>query len=174
MYGKFSEILTYLLVRCSGLAQIKYLERHEAALKVLFFELPRKQKLGDTVPPCFKNVDPKSLYKSPEADAYFDLPVFVDHTFVEPSELTRALLITEPRKYSCWKWVSLGEQLRNERKREDWKVWATETGVIKKIPRVQDPLQNVIIDVLGGWSNDLEKLREDKHLWKSMFWRKQY
>ena len=96
LYGKFSGILTHVLARCSGLAQIKYLD---AVLKVLFFEMPRKRKLGDTVPPCF----------TPEADASFYLPVFVDHTFVEPTEFTRALLITGPRKYSCWKWVSFGE-----------------------------------------------------------------
>ena len=92
--GKSSEIPTHVQAGCSGLTQTKYLERHNAALKVLFFEMLRQRKLGDAVPPWFTNVDPKPLYKSPEADAYFDLPVFLKHTFVEPTELMRALLIT--------------------------------------------------------------------------------
>ena len=63
--------------------------------------------------------------------------------------------------------MPLGEQPHKERNRENRQVWATETGIIKKIPREQDPQKNVIIDVLGGWSEDLEKLGDDKHLWKS-------
>ena len=63
--------------------------------------------------------------------------------------------------------MPLGKQPHKERNRENRQVWATETGIIKKKPREQDPQKNVIIDVLGGWSEDLEKLRDDKHLWKS-------
>ena len=49
--GKSSEILTHVLAGCSGLAQIKYLERHNAALKMLFFEMLKQHKLVDIVPP---------------------------------------------------------------------------------------------------------------------------
>ena len=49
--GKSSEILTHVLAGCSGLAQTKYLERHNAALKMLFFEMLKQHKLVDIVPP---------------------------------------------------------------------------------------------------------------------------
>ena len=45
LWGKSSEILAHVLAGCSGLAQTKYLERHNAALKVLFFEMLRQHKL---------------------------------------------------------------------------------------------------------------------------------
>ena len=40
--GKSSKILTHVLAGCSSLVQTKYLERHNAALKVLFFEMRRQ------------------------------------------------------------------------------------------------------------------------------------
>ena len=51
--GKSSEILTHVLAGCSGLAQTKYLERHNAALKMLFFEMLKQHKLVDIVPCSF-------------------------------------------------------------------------------------------------------------------------
>ena len=43
--GKYSKILTHVLAGCSSLVQTKYLERQNAALKVLFFEMRRQHKL---------------------------------------------------------------------------------------------------------------------------------
>ena len=42
--GKSPETLAHVLAGCSALAQSKYLERHNAALKVLFFEMTRDLK----------------------------------------------------------------------------------------------------------------------------------
>ena len=64
------------LASCPALAQNKYLARHNAVLKVLFWEMLRGLQLSDTVPPWYSPAVPKRVYKSPEAQAYWDIPVF--------------------------------------------------------------------------------------------------
>ena len=53
MCGKAPECIAHVLARCPSLAQTKYLERHNAAMKVLFFEILRDLDLNETVPPLF-------------------------------------------------------------------------------------------------------------------------
>ena len=48
MCGKAPECIAHVLAGCSWLAQTKYLERHNAALKVLFFEIIRDLDLNET------------------------------------------------------------------------------------------------------------------------------
>ena len=66
----------YVLASCSALAQNKYLARHNAALKVLFWEMLRELQLSDSVPPWYSSVVPKPKYESPEAQAIWNIPVF--------------------------------------------------------------------------------------------------
>ena len=51
--GKTAESTPHVLASCSALAQCKYLARHNAALKVLFWEMLRELQLSDTVPPWY-------------------------------------------------------------------------------------------------------------------------
>ena len=46
MRGKIPESFAHVLGKCSSLAQTKYIERHNAALKVLFFAMLRGLKLA--------------------------------------------------------------------------------------------------------------------------------
>ena len=61
------------LAFCSALAQNKYQESHNSALKVLFFELLRDLKLIDSVPSWYFPVQPKSLFASKDVQAYWDI-----------------------------------------------------------------------------------------------------
>ena len=54
--GKTAESIPHVLASCSALAQNKYLARHNAALKVLFWEMLRELRLSDTVPPWYSPV----------------------------------------------------------------------------------------------------------------------
>jgi len=65
-----------VLASCSALAQNKYLACHNAALKVLFWEMLRELHLSDLMPLWYSPVIPKPKYESPEAQAYWDIPVF--------------------------------------------------------------------------------------------------
>ena len=73
---KTSESIPHVLAGCPALAQNKYLARHNAALKVLFWEMLRELQLSDTVPPWYSLVVPKPIYESPKAQAYWDIPLF--------------------------------------------------------------------------------------------------
>ena len=73
--GKTAESIPHVLTSCSALAQNKYLAHHNAALKVLFWEMLRELQLSDTVPPWYSPAVPKPIYESPEAQAYWDIPV---------------------------------------------------------------------------------------------------
>ena len=68
--GKTAESISDVLASCSGLAQNKYLTRPKAAFKVLFWKMVREFRLSDTVPPWYSPVLLKSVYESPEAQAY--------------------------------------------------------------------------------------------------------
>ena len=76
MCGKVPESLANILARCSSLTQTKYMDRHNASLKVLFFAMLRDLKLADSVPPWYSQVEPKALYESEDAQAYWDVPVY--------------------------------------------------------------------------------------------------
>ena len=65
--GKSPETLALVLAGCSALAQFKYLQRHSAALKVLFFEMARYLRIIDSVPPWYSHAVPKPVCESSEA-----------------------------------------------------------------------------------------------------------
>ena len=68
-----------LYAGCSALAQNKYLVRHNAALKVLFYEVLHDLKLLEDVPPWYSPSLPKPHYESSQAEAYWDIPVYAEH-----------------------------------------------------------------------------------------------
>ena len=83
LWRKSAETLAHVLAGCSALAQSKYLERHNAALKVLFFEKTRDLNVIDSVPPWHSCAVPKPVYESSEALAFWDVPVYAEHTVVK-------------------------------------------------------------------------------------------
>ena len=87
MCSKVSESLANVLARLSLLAQTKYMERHNAALKVLFFAMRRDLKVADSVPPWCSRAEPKALYESEDAQAYWDVSVYAEHTFVPANRM---------------------------------------------------------------------------------------
>ena len=82
-----SESLAYVLAGCSSLAQTKYMDRHNAALKVPFFEMLRDLKFADAVPPWYSQVEPKPMNESTDAQAFWDVPVYAEHTFVRANKV---------------------------------------------------------------------------------------
>ena len=81
MCGKSPENLPHVLARCLALAQNEYLPRHNAALRVLFFEKLRDLELIDAVPPWYSPVDPKPVYEYQKAKAFWDIPVYAEHSY---------------------------------------------------------------------------------------------
>ena len=53
--------------------------RHDAALKVLFFETIWDLGLIDTVPSWYSPIKPQSVYETTEVQAYWDVPVYGEY-----------------------------------------------------------------------------------------------
>ena len=81
--SKAPESLPHVLAGCPAFAQNKYLSRHNAALKVLFFKKLRDLELIDAIPPWYSSVDPKPVYECQEAKAFWDVPVYAEHSHVK-------------------------------------------------------------------------------------------
>ena len=95
--GKTVESLEHVLAECLALAQSKYLARHNAVLKVLFFEMLRDLQLCEGVPPWYSPVAPNTLYESPDAQAFWDIPMFPEHNHVRSNRVdVRGLPSTPP------------------------------------------------------------------------------
>ena len=69
---------------CGALAQTKYLQRHNNAFKILFFEVLRSLDLITKVEPWFS---PKPLYENEHATAFWDVPLFADTTQVKAKRI---------------------------------------------------------------------------------------
>ena len=77
--GKEEETIPHILSECSTLAQSKYLDQHNAALKILFFEKCKYLKLVESVPPWYSPVKPNPIYESDEANIFWDVAVYAEH-----------------------------------------------------------------------------------------------
>ncbi|PFX19648.1 hypothetical protein AWC38_SpisGene15931 [Stylophora pistillata] len=56
----------------------KYLSRHDAALKVLFYQLLYDEGFIDEIPPWYSPDKPKPVYESENVKAYWDVPIYAD------------------------------------------------------------------------------------------------
>ena len=79
MCGKAQESVAHALSGCSVLAQTKYLSRHNAALKILFFEFLKSYQLIEVISPWYSPTQPKPSYETEQATVYWDVPVYADH-----------------------------------------------------------------------------------------------
>ena len=59
--NKAPESVAHVLAGCTAVAQNKYVTRHNAALKILFFEVLQDLGLVDSVPPWFATETEASL-----------------------------------------------------------------------------------------------------------------
>ena len=97
--GKTAESISHVLASCSALAQNKYLARHNAALKVLFWEMLRELQLSDTVPPWYSPAVLKTIYESPEAQAYWDIPAFAVSEQLKQNRVDARFIVMRRRKF---------------------------------------------------------------------------
>ena len=97
MCGKAQGSIAHVLSSCSALAQTKYLSRHNGALKILFFELLKDHQLIEAVPPWYSPTQPKPFYENDQVTAYWDVPVYADHTEVRANRVD-ARIVDKERK----------------------------------------------------------------------------
>ena len=102
------------------------------AMKVLFFEMLRDLKLAEKVPPWLSQVRPRPLSTSSDAEAFWDVPVYADHTLVRSNRLDARFVDHKSKKVLMVEMSSLWLE-RNRKGRE---VWTSTTGAVKTTPRM--------------------------------------
>ena len=158
MCGEKPECLEHLLAGCSALAQTKYVSRHNAALKIPFFEMLKDMDLIESNPPWYSPVQPKPVYENDKAEAYWDVPVYaeskqnrVDVRIVDKEKEVLLMEMTCP-------WIGNRGEKETEKTTKyaplRWEMKERYPGyVVKQI--------NITVDVLGGYSPEVRnKMKE--------------
>ena len=153
---KQPETEAHILSGCSALAQTKYLARHNAALKIIFFELLREVELVDTVPPWYSSAEPKALYENEKAKAYWDVPLYAESTEVRCNRIDARLVYKQEKRVvllemSC-PWIS-NRDLKDKEKELKYAPLRYELG--KQLPGYIIQQHNIVVDVLGGCSTNV-------------------
>ena len=84
--------MQHILSGGSALAQTKYLQRHNSAFKILFFEVLRSLDLITKVEPWFSQVTPKLLYENEHVTAFWDVSLFADTTQVKANRIDATVI----------------------------------------------------------------------------------
>ncbi|XP_022809779.1 uncharacterized protein LOC111346776 [Stylophora pistillata] len=152
--GKAPESVAHVLAGCTALAQNKYLTRHNAALKILFFEILH---IVDIVPPWYSPSKPKPVYEVNNAQAFWDVPLTAEHQEVRANKIDARIIDHESRRLitlemSC-SWIT-NRGKKNEEKTSKYGPLRWELK--RKYQEYEVKQYNIIMDVLGGWCRDLK------------------
>ena len=157
--GKAAETLAHILAGCSALAQSKYLQRHNAVLKIIFFEMLHSLDLVDSVPPWYLPSEPKPVYQNDQAQAFWDVPVYADHVLrtVRANRVDARILDSTAKpvtllEMSC-PWLN-NKETKSCEKTEKYAPLRLELK--RQFPGYQVKQFNIIMDMLGGYSKELE------------------
>ena len=154
---KVPESVPHVLAGCTAMAQNKYLTRHNAALKTIFFEIVYDLGLIASVPPWYSPVKPKPVYESDSAEAFWDVPVFAVHEEVTANRVDARIIDHQTKRVitlemSC-PWITN----RTKKTAEKTLKYGPLRWELKQQYQGYEVRQyNIIMDVLGGWSRDLD------------------
>ena len=156
LYGTAPENMAHILSACPALAQTKQVTRHDAVLKVLFFEILFDLGLIDTAPPWYSPIKPQPVYETAEVQAYWDVPVYGEFQELRANRVDARIVNNQHKQVlalevSC-PWVS-----NRDKESEKTTTYAPLRWEMKqRYPGYDIAKYNIIIDVLGGWSKDLD------------------
>ena len=155
--GKCLQSVPHILAGCSALAQSKYLERDNSALKVVFFEPLQDLKLIDSVPPWYSPVRPKSLYDSEDVQAYWDVPVFAEHNEFRANRADAKIVDHQAKKVTTLEmscpWI---QNLEKKDEEKALKYGPLPWELKQQFKGYRITQYNIIIDILGGWSSSIK------------------
>ena len=108
--------------------------------------------------PWYSQPQPKSMYENDRVVAYWDVPLFADTTHVKANRIGARIIDKERKEVKLlemsFPWVQNGEEkpMENTRKYGPFR-WELQ----QRHPEYKVTQHNIIIDVLGGYSQDLTK-----------------
>ena len=159
MCGQATESVPHVLTRCGALVQTLYLERHNNALKILFFQVIIALDLVRSELPWFSKTEPKPMYENERAIAYWDIPLCADNTHVKANRIDATIVDKENKKVSVIEmscpWVENREEKAVDKTTKYGPLrWELE----QRFPDHRVTQYNInIVDVLGGYSRDVRK-----------------
>ena len=127
-------------------------------MKILFFEFLREHGLIEEVTPWYSPVMPKPAYQNTTSEAFWDIPIYTEHNEVRASRLD-ARLVSNERKGVCLIEMSC-PWIESRAKKDEEKTLKNGPMMweLKRRYNVYSVEQyNAIIDVLDGYSKQLEK-----------------
>ena len=148
--------MALILSACPALAQTMYVARHDAVVKVLFFEILFDPGLIDTVPPWYSPIKPQPVYETAEAQAYWDVPVDGEFQELRANRVDARIVNNQHKQVialemSC-PWVSNRDKKTSEKTMKDAPLrWEMK----QRYPGYEITQYKIIIDLLEGWSKDL-------------------
>ena len=113
--------------------------------------MTRDLRLIDSVPPWYSCAVPKPVYESSEALAFWDVPVYAEHTIVKANRVDARFVDHKNKKVwalemSC-PWMEHQEKKSEEK---TVKYGPLRFELKKQYPGYDVEQCNIIIDVLGG------------------------
>ena len=158
--GDSLENVQHILSGCRALAQTKYLQRHNNAFKILFFEVLRSLDVIAKVETYawFSQVTLKPLYENEHATAFWDVPLFADTTQVKANRIDATVIDKTSKQVrviemSC-PWLKNRESKDSEK---TTKYSQLRLELTNRYPEYKVNQYNIIMDVLGGCSKEVEK-----------------
>ena len=143
--------MQHILSGCIALAQTKYLQRHNSAFKISFFEVVRSLHLITKVEPWFSQVIPKPLLENEHATVFWDVPLYADTTQVKANRIDATVIDKTSKQVrviemSC-PWLENRESKDFEK---TTKYSQLRLELTNRYPEYKVNQYNIIIDVLGG------------------------
>ena len=150
------ETVAHILAGCLALVQSKYLQRHNAVLKIIFFEMLHTLDIVDSVPSWYSSVEPKPVYESDWAQAFGDVPVYANNVEVRSNRVdapdvdntAKSIKLLE---MSC-PWLAIKE-IKSCEKTEKYASLQLE---LKRQFAGHQVKINIIMDVLVGYNKEVE------------------
>ena len=151
------ESVHHVLAGCTALAQNKYLTRHNAALKTLFFEIVHDLGFIESVSPWYSPVKPKPVYEADSAQAFWDVPVFAVHEEVTANRVDAWFIDHQAKRIITLEMRCPWITNRTKKTAEKTLKYGPLRWELKQQYQGYEVRQyNIIMNVLGGWSRDLD------------------
>ena len=118
--GTAPEIMAHELSACPALAQAKYLARHDAVLKVRFFDIIENLGLIVASPLWYSPTKPQPVYEGGHAQAYRNVPVYGEYQDLRANRVDVRIVNHEEKKViamemnSNFPWVSNRQEKASE------------------------------------------------------------
>ena len=154
---KFCEISREIALENSREQRTKFAEFRLHYFCTILYEILRDQDLLEEVPPWYSPVMPKPVYKSEQVEAWWDVPVYADHQEVRVDGVDARVVNHVSKKVmtiemSC-PWISDREKKSEEK---TMKYGPLRWELKEKYKGYEVHQYNIIMDVLGGWSEETE------------------